>query len=89
VLAGSILEWITEDIIKAKNPLEEANEMPGDKQAEPHSIFEVVDKVKGQGGSFSYHLLTKIGGSLCNYLRAEQASACDRHLKVIAAHFAA
>ena len=88
-LADSFLEWITEDIDKAKKSLETAKDKPGDNQAELRGIFEVVHNVKGQGGSFGYHLLTKIGGSLCNYLRAEKASASEKQLKVISAHFAA
>jgi hypothetical protein len=45
--------------------------------------------VKGRGGSFGYDLLTTVGGSLCDYLRVGTASAGDKQLKVIAAHFAA
>jgi hypothetical protein len=33
--------------------------------------------------------VTKIGGSFCNYLRAEQVLARDEKFKGIAAHFAA
>ena len=34
------------------------------------SIFEVTHNIKGQAGSFGYALLTKLGASLCDYLRA-------------------
>ena len=88
-LADSFLEWIGEDIARAKQALAAANDKPGDNQAEIRAIFEVVHNVKGQGGSFGYDLLTTVGGSLCNYLRVETASASDKQLKVIAAHFAA
>mgnify|MGYP005999816021 CR=1 FL=1 len=87
--ADSFLEWIGEDIARAKQALAAANDKPGDNQAEIRAIFEVVHNVKGQGGSFGYDLLTTVGGSLCNYLRVETASASDKQLKVIAAHFAA
>ena len=76
-LADSFLVWIGEDIARAKQALAAANDKPGDNQAEIRAIFEVVHNVKGQGGS------------LCNYLRVETASASDKQLKVIAAHFAA
>jgi chemotaxis protein histidine kinase CheA len=88
-LADSFLEWITEDIDNAKKALADAQDKPGDNQPLIRAIFEVVHNVKGQGGSFGYDLLTKIGGSLCNYLRVESASADEKQLKVIAAHFAA
>lgn len=88
-LADSFLEWITEDIGRAKEALARAQDKPGDNQPELRAIFEVVHNVKGQGGSFGYDLLTKIGGSLCDYLREEAASADEKQLKVISAHFAA
>ena len=88
-LADSFLEWINEDIGKAKKALAAAQEKPGDNQAELREIFGVVHNVKGQGGSFGYDLLTSIGGSLCDYLRNEDASADEKQLKVVAAHFAA
>tara|TARA_R110002126_G_scaffold63684_6_gene163212 strand:- start:3935 stop:4402 length:468 start_codon:yes stop_codon:yes gene_type:complete len=88
-LADSFLEWIGEDIGRAKEALAAGQEKPGDNQPELRAIFEVVHNVKGQGGSFGYDLLTKIGGSLCDYLRVEAASADEKQLKVIAAHFAA
>jgi chemotaxis protein histidine kinase CheA len=88
-LADSFLEWINEDISRAKEALAKAQDKPGDNQPEIRAIFEVVHNVKGQGGSFGYDLLTKIGGSLCDYLREESASSDEKQLKVIAAHFAA
>lgn len=88
-LADSFLEWINEDINRAKEALARAEDKPGDNQPELRAIFEVVHNVKGQGGSFGYDLLTGIGGSLCDYLREEAASANEKQLKVISAHFAA
>lgn len=88
-LADNFLEWINEDIDRAKEALAGAQDKPGDNQPELREIFGVVHNVKGQGGSFGYDLLTEIGGSLCNYLRAEAASADEKQLRVIAGHFAA
>ena len=88
-LADSFLEWITADIEKAKQALESAKDKPRDNQAELREIFGVVHNVQSQGGSFGYDLLTKIGGSMCDSLWAENASAREKQLKVIAAHFAA
>ena len=88
-LAESFIEWISEDIAKAKAALDDAKAKPGDNMAELKAIFEVVHNVKGQGGSFGYNLLTKIGGSLCDYIRDASAPADEQQLKVIAAHFAA
>jgi chemotaxis protein histidine kinase CheA len=87
-LAESFLEWFGEDIDCAKQALAAAKDKPGDNHAEIRPIFEVVHTVKGQGGSFGYDLLTSIGCSLCSCLRVETASASEKQLKVIAAHFA-
>lgn len=80
-LADSFLEWIGEDIARAKQALAAANDKPGDNQAEIRAIFEVVHNVKGQGGSFGYDLLTTVGGSLCNYLRVEPPRPATSSLK--------
>ena len=88
-LADSFVEWITEDIGRAKEALEHAKTAPGDNREDLRAIFEVVHNVKGQGGSFGYNLLTKIGGSLCDYIREATSSADEKQLKVVAAHFAA
>jgi len=74
---------------KSEKSLEAVREKPVDNQADLRGIFEAVHNVKGQGGSFVYNLLTKIGGSFCNNLRAEKVSAIVKKLKVIAAYFAA
>ena len=88
-LADSFLEWIAEDIGRARQALATAQDKPGDNQPEMRVIFDVVHNVKGQGGSFGYDLLTTIGGSLCNYLRVDTASASEKQLKVVSAHFTA
>ena len=88
-LAECFLEWITEDIGRARQALEAAQASPGDNRQQLRDVFEVMHNVKGQGGSFGYDLLTKIGGSLCNYLRDEASSADDKQLRVIAARLAA
>ena len=88
-LADSFVEWITEDIGRAKEALEHAKTAPGNNREDLRAIFEVVHNVKGQGGSFGYDLLTRIGGSLCDYIREATTSADEKQLKVVAAHFAA
>lgn len=88
-LAESFVEWITEDIARARAALGRAQASPGDNREDLRAIFEVMHNVKGQGSSFGYNLLTKIGGSLCNYIREASTSADEKQLRVVAAHFAA
>ncbi|MFC7048128.1 hypothetical protein [Emcibacter nanhaiensis] len=51
-------------------------------------LYDLSHNIKGMGGSFGYHLMTDVGGSLCSYLRkvdpAETAS-----FKIINAHLKA
>ena len=42
--------------------LAQGHDKPGDNQPQIRANFEVVHNVKGQGGSFGYDLLMKIGG---------------------------
>lgn len=88
-LADSFLEWITEDIDRARAALNAAGEKPGENADEINAVFEVMHNVKGQGSSFGYNLLTMIGGSLCDYIRELSGTADEQQVKVIAAHFAA
>lgn len=88
-LADSFLEWITEDIERARDALKAAQAKPNDNSDEIAAIFEVMHNVKGQGSSFGYNLLTKIGGSLCDYIRELAGTADEKQAKVMAAHFAA
>lgn len=88
-LADNFLDWIAEDIARAKAALEAAGAKPGDNLAELHAIFEVMHNIKGQGSTFGYNLLTKMAGSLCDYIRDAAHPADTRQVKVMAAHFAA
>lgn len=51
-------------------------------------IHAIAHNVKGQGGSFGYHLVTDIGASLCDFIRSG-----DRHspteLSILHAHIKA
>ena len=88
-LAESFIEWITEDIGRARAALGRAQQSAGDNREDLRAIFEVMHNVKGQGSSFGYNLMTKLGGSLCNYIREAKSSADEKQLRVVAAHFAA
>ena len=88
-LAESFLEWIGDDISRARTALDAAGARAGDNPDELRAIFEVMHNVKGQGGSFGYGLLTDIAGSLCDYIRQGGGAADEKQLKVIAAHFIA
>ena len=48
-------------------------------------VFGVVHNMKGQGGSFGYDLVTRIGASLCDFLR-RVGDADDDAMRVIKAH---
>lgn len=88
-LAADFLIWIREDVERARAALEAAEAAPGHNREQIAAIFDVMHNLKGQGSSFGYDLLTRIGGSLCDYIRNAPDGADARQVKIIAAHFAA
>lgn len=88
-LAADFLIWIREDVERARAALEAAEAAPGDNREQIAAIFDVMHNLKGQGSSFGYDLLTRIGGSVCDYIRNASDGADARQVKIIAAHFAA
>ena len=51
----------------------------------PKELFGIVHNMKGQGKSFGYDLISRIGASMCDYLRQDPAPD-DAFLKVARAH---
>ncbi|MEX2455067.1 MAG: Hpt domain-containing protein [Rhodospirillaceae bacterium] len=88
-LADSFVDWVARDIGRAKDALGRARTAGADNRAELRAIFDVMHDVKGQGGTFGYELLTRLGASLCDYVRDAAVTADPTQLDVIAAHFAA
>src|SRR5690606_20473288 len=67
-LRDSFRETLAEDIASLEEIFSRLDKgvPPADVLKDIHSI---AHNIKGQGGSFGYHLITSIGASLCDYLR--------------------
>lgn len=85
-LQGSYLEWVQEDLKKLQALYDEAKAADtADRAALFKAIFNVAHDVKGQGGSFGYHLMTAVGNQLCRFLEAAP-QAGEGELQVVALH---
>lgn len=87
-LEASYGEWVKDDLNETERALA-ALVAAGGKDADAvKALYQVVFDTKGQAGSFGYHLLTRVAGSLAEFL-------CDRTevdafaLKVASAHVSA
>ena len=60
-------------------------ESEGVDQAKLDELHSIAHNIKGQGGSFGYDLVTDIGASLCDYLRASPRMA-PNELAVVSMH---
>lgn len=67
-LQGNYLEWVVEDLNKLQAHYDRAMADPGNRAQAVADIFHVAHDVKGQGGSFGYHLMTAIGNQLCRFV---------------------
>ncbi|SDG72627.1 Hpt domain-containing protein [Roseospirillum parvum] len=88
-LQGSYLEWVEGDLErlqKAHDQAEAALAAGGDPTADLKALFEVAHDMKGQGGSFNYHLITQVGAYLCRFLEQIDPPAEKRHLEIAKVH---
>lgn len=87
-LAERFNQTVQSDVARARALLAGAR-IAGDDRSRPvRDIFDIVHNIKGQGGSFGYQLVTRIGASLCDYLRHGDRRD-DASLAVIDAHLSA
>lgn len=84
-LQGNYLEWVLDDLNKLQAHYDRAVAEPENRAQAVADIFHVAHDVKGQGGSFGYHLMTSIGNQLCRFTEALQ-EAGPAELDVIKLH---
>jgi chemotaxis protein histidine kinase CheA len=86
-LQGNYLEWVQEDLNKLQAHYDRAMgaaDADGRQQALA-DIFHVAHDVKGQGGSFGYHLMTAIGNQLCRFVEKLEGAGAPE-LEVVKLH---
>lgn len=84
-LAAGYTEWVQADLARLDAAYAAIAAAPvcGPEHLEP--LLNAAHDIKGQGGSFGYPLMTRIGGSLCRYVeRLDDPAAID--LALVDAH---
>jgi chemotaxis protein histidine kinase CheA len=80
------LVWATADLAALRALVEQAGRLGAPERGPAaHDIFRRAHDIKGQGGSFNYPLMTRIGGALCRLLK-ERPELDDDALAVVLAH---
>lgn len=75
-LKRNYLDWVVEDFDKLQKIYDRAAATPPVERAPVvHDLFYVAHDMKGQGGSFNYHLVTQIGNLLCRFIEANEMKA--------------
>lgn len=82
-LAKDYLDWAAEDATRLEAALRAAEAQDADRAGALHQLFMLAHDMKGQGGTFGYPLVSRIGDSLCRLI--ERAGG-EANLQVVAAH---
>ena len=86
--AGVFLEHARGELASMRTALHEAVTQ-AEKRAEAlDRVYTIVHDLKGQGSSFGYPLITRVGALLCQYLKARRANDAQG-LRIVAAHIEA
>lgn len=67
-MKGSYIEWVAEDFKRVEQAFADLVAENGDRQEILERIYSVSHDMKGQGGSFGYDLVTRIGNHLCRLI---------------------
>lgn len=85
-LAKDYPAWALADIAKGRAALKAAKDDPAGRAAHVEALFRVGHDLKGQGASFGFQLVTRIGQSLCALTRDRTRSYESQHLDLAASH---
>ena len=85
-LAQDYASWALADVAKARAALAAAIDDPAGRGQHVDALFRVGHDLKGQGTSFGFPLVTKIGQSLCALTRDRDRQYESRHLDLAKAH---
>jgi hypothetical protein len=85
-LAQDYASWALADVAKARAALAAAIDDPSGRGQHVDALFRVGHDLKGQGTSFGFPLVTKIGHSLCVLTRERARHYESRHLDLAKSH---
>jgi len=86
-LAADYSNWALNDVKRAEDAFALIKNEPANRPAHLETLYRATHDMKGQGGSFGFPLVTKIGQSLCRYLHSGEIG--EPHFPVIQAHIGA
>jgi len=85
-LAKDYAAWALADLKKGRAALAAASDDAGQRARHLEALFRVAHDLKGQGTSFGFPLVTKIGQSLCVLTRERARDYESRHLDLARSH---
>jgi chemotaxis protein histidine kinase CheA len=85
-LAKDYASWALADVAKARAALASASGEPAGRARHVETLFRVAHDLKGQGASFGFPLITKIGHSLCALTRDRAREYEAKHLALANSH---
>lgn len=85
-LARDYASWALRDLAKARAALASAVEDEARRGPQVEAVFRVAHDLKGQGSSFGFPLVTRIGHSLCALTRDRARDYQARHLELAKSH---
>lgn len=85
-MADDYLEWVEDDLLNIAEALDNLK-AAGKKDRREHieRIFQISHDIKGQGGSFGYGMMTRIGDQLCAFTETLE-SAAAAEIEVLELH---
>lgn len=85
-MQSSYLDWVEDDLARIQALYSRLLNEPEAKAEILKDIFTIAHDVKGQGGSFDFPLMTRIGNSLCRFIERIGDGQADKQSVVIKVH---
>ncbi|MQX35892.1 Hpt domain-containing protein [Roseospira navarrensis] len=89
MLAGmhdQYLAWVDKDVSALVLALATMEGDPADPAAAKREVFRIAHDMKGQGGSFGYDLVTRVGNGLCRFLERIGDRPTPEQLQAVRLH---
>ncbi|HLB79908.1 MAG TPA: Hpt domain-containing protein [Dongiaceae bacterium] len=84
-LAASYTLWATQDLARVQAALDKAKAEPARRREHLAEMHRIAHSMKGQGGSFGYPLISRVGQSLCRFVGLDNERG-ETDFPVIQAH---
>lgn len=86
-MQGDYLSWVQGDLERLQETFRAAEAAdPSECREKLKEVFSIAHDVKGQGGSFNYHLMTTIGNQLCRFIEKLPDTVSQGQLEVVKVH---